>query len=343
MKILNNIHQLVKHDREATAKATVIACMNHKGGCGKTSILDALAHILMRRGYRVLIIDNDPQCNMTQRLGILTNEETRDIRADTLYNSLIGEDYLEQAKKLPINVAYPDEIRCGGTMGIIAGSPHSEIYAATAMSLKGYGDVRGKLMEIIEFYKQYFDYILIDTAPSIHDNAINKLVVNVADKIIVPFDASEAVLGLDMFLKWMSTSQVDTDHSPLFVLSKYQADTKDIQRAEKEQEVAYEGENRSSVYRAMKKLMGRHVCTNGIQERRIYRSHTFEGLNSQQRKQYVLVCDEILHKLEYTHGNSLRYWMREGVGDKLIELMESIERSRRRGKPIRISKFQFRN
>jgi cellulose biosynthesis protein BcsQ len=49
----------VKHD------ATIIGSYNHKGGVTKTTFLINLAHGLVRKGYRVLLVDADPQCNLT--------------------------------------------------------------------------------------------------------------------------------------------------------------------------------------------------------------------------------------------------------------------------------------
>ncbi|KAB7726640.1 AAA family ATPase [Rudanella paleaurantiibacter] len=51
-------------------KARVVAVINHKGGAGKTTTTALLGSELARRGYRVLLIDLDPQGNLSQILGI---------------------------------------------------------------------------------------------------------------------------------------------------------------------------------------------------------------------------------------------------------------------------------
>ena len=47
-----------------------IAVVNNKGGCGKTFVTGALAEAAARRGRRVLVVDMDPQANLTRRLRV---------------------------------------------------------------------------------------------------------------------------------------------------------------------------------------------------------------------------------------------------------------------------------
>lgn len=53
----------------------VLSNINIKGGIGKTIGNATMAEILAKCGKRVLLVDNDPQCNMTGLFGMMTDEE----------------------------------------------------------------------------------------------------------------------------------------------------------------------------------------------------------------------------------------------------------------------------
>ena len=67
--------------------ATVISLLNHKGGVGKTTSAINIGAGLVELGKRVLLIDLDPQANLTLSLGISRQKIT-------IYESLKGEDDL---------------------------------------------------------------------------------------------------------------------------------------------------------------------------------------------------------------------------------------------------------
>lgn len=73
-------------------RTRIIAVLNQKGGVGKTTTCVSLGAALARRGYRVLLVDMDPQSNLTVHLGA----DFRQIRKST-YSLLLGEHGLGAA------------------------------------------------------------------------------------------------------------------------------------------------------------------------------------------------------------------------------------------------------
>ena len=85
--------------------AEVIAILNQKGGCGKTTTAVNLASALALYGKQVLVIDMDPQGNATTGFGVQKNEVT-----NTIYAVLTGESTIDDAV-IETNIPW---LGCGG-------------------------------------------------------------------------------------------------------------------------------------------------------------------------------------------------------------------------------------
>ena len=81
--------QFVPHRRPGERLQT-IACVNFKGGSAKTTTSLYLAQFLALRGYRVLVLDLDPQASLTAMLGIQPEFDLGD--GDTLYGAVRYDD-----------------------------------------------------------------------------------------------------------------------------------------------------------------------------------------------------------------------------------------------------------
>lgn len=136
--------------------------MNRKGGVGKTATAHALGAGLSLRGYRVLFIDLDSQCNLSFDLGAKTAPLTA---LEVLTGSAKAEEAIQHTP--------------GGD--IIAGSP---ALAGADMTIEGTGK-EYRLKEALEPLQ--YDFIIIDTPPALGVLTINALTAS--DRAIIPAQA----------------------------------------------------------------------------------------------------------------------------------------------------------
>jgi chromosome partitioning protein len=156
-----------KIKRRVIMKVIVIA--NQKGGIGKTTTATALSSILSSLGHKTLLIDADMQGNSTDTYRAVFDGQA------TLYDVI-----LETAEdRTPIQEA----IQCTEVGHIIASDP----LLRKADDILN-GDVNGlfRLQDALAELKGY-DYVIIDTAPSMNSLLFNCLIA--ADKVIVPVTA----------------------------------------------------------------------------------------------------------------------------------------------------------
>ena len=59
-------------------KAKVYAVVNRKGGVGKTTIIRYLSYVLANMGFKVLVVDADPQSNTTKTMLLTKNYHSKD-------------------------------------------------------------------------------------------------------------------------------------------------------------------------------------------------------------------------------------------------------------------------
>lgn len=131
----------------------IISISNQKGGVGKTTASFQLSVYLAGTGRKTLLIDTDPQGNLSKTL------TDSDVQAPGLYEALTGADY-----EIP-------EIMPG--LYLLSGSIR---LAALEKSLAGEMDAYVRLRELLsEEIFQEFDYILIDTPPSLGILTVNAL------------------------------------------------------------------------------------------------------------------------------------------------------------------------
>lgn len=161
----------------------IISLINQKGGVGKTTSCVNLAAYLVALGKKVLVIDIDPQANATSGLGV--HQEA--IVDAHIYHVLIGDAHPEVA------IRHTPLFCCD----IIPSTPD---LAGAAVELVNLPNREFKLHEALQRIVTPYDYILIDSPPSLGLLTVNGLVA--ADEVIIPVQCEYYALeGLGQLLK----------------------------------------------------------------------------------------------------------------------------------------------
>lgn len=146
-------------------KATVISWANFKGGVAKSSSTASVGSILASKGKRVLIVDLDAQTNLT--VCFLNDEE----REESIYSAMLGKS------RLPI-------VNIKENLDLI---PASVKLAMIDLELASAFSRERILADLLEPYKEKYDYILLDCPPSLSMMTLNALTAS--DHIIIPLVA----------------------------------------------------------------------------------------------------------------------------------------------------------
>lgn len=144
--------------------AKIFAVSNHKGGVGKTTSTINIGAALTSLGKKVLLIDLDPQCNLTQSLGIRNPELT-------IYDYFKGNENISTTEIKRNLFVIPSSLDLSVIEMEIGAEPGREQI----------------LKEIIGRVSHRFDYVIIDCPPSLGVLTINALTA--ADSVLIPLSA----------------------------------------------------------------------------------------------------------------------------------------------------------
>ncbi len=162
--------------------AKTICICNQKGGTGKTTTSVNLSHALAQQGKKVLIIDIDPQGNSTSGVGINKNTIEKSIY-DVLLNKILPQDAIISGVHQNFDII-PCNINLTG----------AEIELVGALSRET------RLRKAVSSIRDHYDYIFIDSPPSLGLLTLNALVAS--DSILIPIQCEfYALEGVSQLLQ----------------------------------------------------------------------------------------------------------------------------------------------
>ncbi|TMI90354.1 MAG: ParA family protein [Bacillati bacterium ANGP1] len=187
-------------DGDNRPTARLLALVNQKGGCGKTTTAVNLAACLAVNKRRVLLIDLDPQANATVSLGVDPGRLTR-----TIYQVLV-DDSMDDGTGLDLtSVIVPSNVP---NLDV---APSSIDLAAAELELSARLGREKSLRKKIMPVRDRYDYVIIDTPPSLGLLTLNALVA--CEEVIIPIQTHYyALLGMRQLLRTLKVVREEVGH-----------------------------------------------------------------------------------------------------------------------------------
>lgn len=183
--------------------AKIIAVANQKGGVGKTTTTLNIGAALAKQGKRVLLVDLDPQANLSTCLGWIPDNLPT---VSELMNSIVSGQEISLVGSIRQNLAENLDY-IPSTLALSA----AEFFLVTAFSRE---TVLRRILFLPE--AQAYDYILIDCLPSLGILFVNAL--SAADRLLIPVQAQKLALdGMQLVLN--AYRQVQTNINPSLQLA----------------------------------------------------------------------------------------------------------------------------
>lgn len=149
----------------------VIAIGNNKGGIGKTTTATNLATGLVKKGKKVLAIDNDPQGHLSKSLGV-ENPASLEVTLDNIMKNLVNDIDFEPGYGI---------IKTAEGVDLM---PTNLQYSGMELVLFSAINREQILKEYVAMIKPFYDYVIIDCQPTLGLLTVNAFTA--ADSILIP-------------------------------------------------------------------------------------------------------------------------------------------------------------
>lgn len=146
-----------------------ISVSNQKGGTGKSTVCSTLAALLAMLGYKVLMIDMDPQGHLSSLTGTP--------KADGIFDLLVNNKALHEVV-IPIDDNYHQG---NGWLGLLPGYNKTQV-AAINMQIQGHD--YGQLDRVIAPLRDGMDFILFDNSPTV--SLFTPSILMASDYVLIP-------------------------------------------------------------------------------------------------------------------------------------------------------------
>lgn len=177
----------------------VVAIANQKGGVGKTTTAFSLGVALAKENKKVLLVDADPQADLTTYMGYYEQDELP-VTISTLIERTINDNDVDIDNAILHHNENVDLI------------PSNLNLAMTELNLFNAMSRESVMKNTLDKIKENYDYIIIDCMPSLSMITINALVMS--DKVIIPVQSQYlSARGMGNLLETISKVKKQINHN----------------------------------------------------------------------------------------------------------------------------------
>ena len=198
--------------------ARILTFFNHKGGVGKTTLAYNVSWGLSCLGKRVLMIDADAQCNLTEI--VVENKYLYYDGQQTFFDEQVSPNFFLEnnvyeffspyvtpipGQKLPSVSLFPKKDNLRLLTGSIRFAELESNISLSIANVRGLGHIPNSVHDAIQKLSEDVDFIVVDLSPAL--SATNQLFLMLSDYFIVPVNPSifsqQALTNLsEIFRRW---------------------------------------------------------------------------------------------------------------------------------------------